>query len=88
MTEFMKLDTEDERALHALDPDFAVNADRELASIAGSMKLTIVRAADDGGIRLRLQIQFPNDEKLDVWISRERLLHELGIIGDDDTRGA
>lgn len=50
----------------APDTDFAINDSNEVATITGAMKIEIIRAADDGGARLRLRIRFPNDELFDT----------------------
>jgi hypothetical protein len=75
----MRFDPTDRAALHKLDVDFAVSADGETATLSGLMKIEVIRSTDDNGNRLRLRIRFPNDERFDVWMLRDRLLQELGV---------
>ena len=48
MAQYMRFDDQDRAALRALD-DFAISADGETATVAGEMKVELVRPADDGG---------------------------------------
>ena len=56
MTLRIPFDDQDKLALHALDPDFAIDPSGEIATITGRMKIKITRI----GERLRLEIEFPN----------------------------
>ena len=51
MARCMRFDDQDRAALRALD-DFAISRDGEIATVAGDMKVELVRPADDGGGRL------------------------------------
>ena len=70
-----KFDRQDERALHALDPDFAISDSSEVATISGAMKIEITRIDE----RLRLLIEFPGGEEFGIWLSRAKTLEQLGV---------
>jgi hypothetical protein len=76
MSEHMQLDTQDRAALRALD-EFTIDADGKTAKVAGEMEVTIVRPADDDGIRFLLTLRFPGGEELEVRIARAQLLEQL-----------
>jgi hypothetical protein len=77
----MQLDPTDRAMLNKLDTDFVVSADGESATLTGEMTVTVLRSTDGNGNRLRLRIQFPGGEPLDVWMLRDRLLQELAVTG-------
>jgi hypothetical protein len=79
MARRIQFDTQDKRALHALDHDFTLSTDGETATVTGEMEVEIVRPADDGGARLWLTIKFPGGEKLDVKTARAQLMEQLDI---------
>ena len=74
MTRNMRFDDQDKRALRALELDFAISADGEIATVAGEMKVELVRPADDGGGRLWLTIRLPGGEEFAVRVFRSALL--------------
>ena len=81
MARCMRFDDQDRAALRALD-DFAISRDGEIATVAGEMKVELVRPADDGGGRLWLTIRLPGGEDLNVRIQRTALLQQCGIEAD------
>jgi hypothetical protein len=78
----IRFDDQDKRALAALDADFAISADGEVAAVSGQMEVEIVRLAGDGGDRFRLRIRFPGEE-LDIKIGRAQLLEQLNVRDDE-----
>ena len=82
MARCMRFDDQDRAALRALD-DFAISRDGEIATVAGDMKVELVRPADDGGGRLWLTIRLPGGEDLNVRIQRTGLLQQCGIEADE-----
>ena len=82
MARCMRFDDQDRAALRALD-DFAISRDGEIATVAGEMKVELVRPADDGGGRLWLTIRLPGGEDLNVRIQRTALLQQWGIEADE-----
>jgi len=78
----MQLDNQDRAALRALD-DFTISADGEIATVAGKMKVEVVRPADEGGDRLWLTIRLPGGEDLNVRIQRTALLQQCGVEADE-----
>jgi hypothetical protein len=80
MAKCLPLDSQDQRALRALDGDFVISADGETASITGEMEVTAVRLDD---ARLQLRLKFPGGEELDVRIARAQLLQELDVEVDE-----
>jgi hypothetical protein len=76
MTDRVRLDSSDKAALRALDSDFAIDAGGEIATIAGDMKVEIVRVTDE---RYQLAITFPNDQEFIILLSRSRTLEQLGV---------
>ena len=77
MTQFMELNDLDRAALAKL-AEFEIS-DGKTAVVTGEMTVEIVRAADDGGGRLRLRITFPHDGKFDVWLLRAKFLEQFGV---------
>ena len=84
MARCMQFDDQDRAALRALDDDFVISADGEVATVAGEMEVKIIRPADDGGTQFWLTIQLPGGEELDVRIRRTQLLEQLDIEGDEN----
>jgi len=82
MARCMRFDNQDRPALRALD-HFTISADGEIATVAGEMKVEVVRPADDGGGRLWLTIRLPGGEDLNVRIQRTALLQQYGIETDE-----
>jgi hypothetical protein len=78
----MQLDNQDKAALRALDADFAVDADGEIAKVTGKMEVEIIRPADNDGAQLLLTIVFPGGERFDVRLRRAQLLEQLNIEDD------
>jgi hypothetical protein len=76
MTDRVRLDLQDKAALRALDSDFVIAADGEVATIAGDMKVEIIRVADE---RYQLAINFPGGEEFIILLSRDRTLEQLGV---------
>ena len=54
--QYQPFDAQDQAALHALDDDFAISGDGEVATITGEMEVVMVRPADGGGARFRLTL--------------------------------
>jgi hypothetical protein len=79
----MRFDAQDQAVLAALDSDFTISADGEIASITGEMELKIIRPDHDGGNQFWLTIQLPGGEELDVRIRRAQLLEQLDIEADE-----
>jgi hypothetical protein len=75
MTDRLQLDFQDRAALRALDGDFAIGADGEIATIADT-KVKITRVADD---RLQLAIIFPGGVEFPILLSRNQTLKQLGF---------
>jgi len=67
--------------LRALD-NFTISADGEIATVAGEMKIEMVRPAHDDGDQFWLTISLPSSEELNVVIQRTDLLQQLGIEAD------
>ena len=82
MARCLRFDNQDRAALRALD-DFTISGDGEIATVAGEMKVEVVRPADDGGGRLWLTIRLPGGEDLNVRIQRTALLQQCGIEADE-----
>jgi hypothetical protein len=76
----IQFNTQDRRAVAALDDDFTVNDNNDVAVIAGEMRVEIMRIA--GGDQFRLRIGFPGGEQLDVRIARSQMMRELNV-GDE-----
>ena len=57
-------DAQDRASLHALDPNFTIDASGEIATITGRMKVEITRVEG----QLRLRIRFPSGEEFIIWI--------------------
>jgi hypothetical protein len=76
MAQHMQLDDLDKAALRALD-EFTIDVDGKTAKVTGEMEVTIVRPADDDGIRFLLTLRFPGGEELEVRIARPQLLEQL-----------
>jgi hypothetical protein len=83
MAKNMQFDSQDRRALQALDDDFVISADGETATVAGEMSVVVIRPAVDGVGQIWLTLRFPSGETLDVRIARTQLLHELDVDADD-----
>jgi hypothetical protein len=81
MTNYMPLNDQDLAALAKL-AEFEISDGGRIAGVTGEMTVEVVRAADEGGGRLRLRITFPNEEKFDVWLLRAKFLEQFGVGGD------
>jgi hypothetical protein len=75
VTDRVGFDLQDRAALRALDSDFVIAADGEVATIADT-RIEIVRGTDD---RYRLTITFSGGEKFLILLSRDQTLKQLGI---------
>jgi hypothetical protein len=76
MTDRVRLDLQDRAALRALDSDFAIDAGGEIATIAGDIKIEIIRVAGD---RFQLTITFAGDKEFLILLSRDQTLKQLGV---------
>ena len=85
MARCMTFDDQDKAALHALD-DFTISDDGngESATLAGEMKVEIVRPAHDGGRQLWLTITLPGGDEIAVIMPRRNLLGAANIEASDD----
>jgi hypothetical protein len=79
----MRFDDQDRAALRALD-DFTISAHGEIATVAGEMKVEVVRPAYDGGARLWLTIKLPGGLGFSVMMRRADLLQQAGVEADED----
>jgi hypothetical protein len=77
MTTRMQLDTQDRRALRALDDTFTVSSDG--TTVTTATEVEVVRFTSDGVDQFRLRFKFPSEELLDVKIRRSPLLEQLEI---------
>ena len=74
----LKLDALDRQMLAALDPDFAVDDNNEVATISGPITIKIVRTADD---RLQLMIEF-SEQEFPILLSRSQTLRQLNMVDE------
>jgi hypothetical protein len=72
MARCMPFDDQDKAALRALG-DFTIAPDGETATLAGEMKVEIVRPAYDGGSQLWLTITLPGGEEFEMTIPHDQL---------------
>jgi hypothetical protein len=79
----MKFDDQDKAALHALDDDFTISDDGEVAKLEGEMKVEIARPAYDSGSLLYLTITLPGGEEFAMTIRHDQLLEAAGIEEDE-----
>ena len=77
MARCMRFDDQDRAALRALD-NFTISADGEIATVAGEMKIEMVRPVHAGD-QFWLTIRLPSGEELNAVIQRAALLQQLGI---------
>ena len=73
MTQQLKLNNEDLRALRALDPDVEISVDGESATISTDIEVTAARAITDGIDIIWMRFKFPG-QPFDVKIRRVQLL--------------
>jgi hypothetical protein len=72
----VQFDSSDKAALHKLDSDFTIDAGGESATIAGDMKIEIIRIA---GERYQLVINFPGGMEFPILLSRSQTLKQLSV---------
>jgi hypothetical protein len=79
MTDRVRFDSDDEAALRALDPDFSIAADGEVATSVGDIEIVRV-----GGDRFQLTVTFPGGEKFLISLSRDQTLRQLGVCAETE----
>ena len=77
MRPYMQFDDHDKRALRALDDDLTINVLNEGATVAGEMRVEIIRPASAGGDQFQLRFKLPGGEEFDVNIGRAQLLERM-----------
>jgi hypothetical protein len=86
MARCMPLDDQDKAALRVLD-DFTVSDDGKTATLAGEMKVEIVRPVPiNGRDQFWLTISLPGGEEFAVKMPRTDLLEAAGIEADEAER--